>query len=252
MGHFYDREGNPVYQVAKKDGDLRPTTVRDARSLKLVPSVTTITNLEHREALVDWRLKRMAEAKGDWDAYTELTTQASELGTQIHGEIESYLKDGGTPTPTAQCAVRALERTYTGGVSEQAFAHPMGFGGKVDHHLPGPPGHVVDFKSKPFTEINAKGDGVIWAPTKGEKGDWKVQTVLYDSHFMQLAAYRMGLGLPKARGTIIFVSTLKPGLTVTKEAPEDKLEWGWKRFLALFECWKVLKKFNPSFYEPGA
>ena len=39
--HWYDKEGNPAYEVEAKKGGMRPTTLRDARVLDLVPSVTS-------------------------------------------------------------------------------------------------------------------------------------------------------------------------------------------------------------------
>ena len=40
--HWYTREGAPKYTVEAKNGNLRNTTLADARKMNLVPSVTTI------------------------------------------------------------------------------------------------------------------------------------------------------------------------------------------------------------------
>ena len=50
-GHWYDREGNPAYTVIGKNGKPRGTTLRDARTLNLCPSVTTILGVAARPGL---------------------------------------------------------------------------------------------------------------------------------------------------------------------------------------------------------
>ena len=35
--HYYTKEGAPCYEVEAKNGQMRPTTLRDARKLSLVP-----------------------------------------------------------------------------------------------------------------------------------------------------------------------------------------------------------------------
>ena len=49
--HWYRGDnGQPQYTVKAKDGSDRPTTLRDARKLNLVPSVTTV--MKERTAAV--------------------------------------------------------------------------------------------------------------------------------------------------------------------------------------------------------
>ena len=44
-GHWYDATGAARYTITGKNGKERPTTLRDARELGLVPSVTSILRL---------------------------------------------------------------------------------------------------------------------------------------------------------------------------------------------------------------
>ena len=44
-GHWYDHEGKPMYTIVGANGVERNTTLRDAKSLGLVPSVTTIIGM---------------------------------------------------------------------------------------------------------------------------------------------------------------------------------------------------------------
>jgi hypothetical protein len=44
-GHWYAADGLPAYRIKGANGKERNTTVQDARSLGLVPSVTTVLGL---------------------------------------------------------------------------------------------------------------------------------------------------------------------------------------------------------------
>jgi hypothetical protein len=109
-------------------------------------------------------------------------------------------------------------------VSERSFAHAdLRCGGKSDLYTNEGDGIVLDIKTKEFTD-----------PDKVEG---------YDEHLMQLAAYRVGLGVPKARCANVFVSRNVPTLAVVKEWSQDDLERGWKMFMALLEFWQLKNKF---------
>jgi hypothetical protein len=55
-GHWYDKEGNPAYTIIGANGAERNTTLRDARKLNLVPSVTTILGIAAKPALENWKI----------------------------------------------------------------------------------------------------------------------------------------------------------------------------------------------------
>jgi len=78
---------------------------------------------------------------------------------------------------------------------------------------------VLDVKTKEFTDPDKIGG--------------------YDEHLMQLAAYRVGLGVPNARCANVFVSRNVPGLAVVKEWPEDDLKSGWEMFCCLLKFWQL-------------
>ena len=44
-GHWYTQEGEPMYTIIGANGRERNTTLRDAKTLGLVPSVTTIIGM---------------------------------------------------------------------------------------------------------------------------------------------------------------------------------------------------------------
>jgi hypothetical protein len=78
---------------------------------------------------------------------------------------------------------------------------------------------VLDIKSKEFTSED------------------KVEA--YDEHMMQLAAYRVGLGMPEARCANVFASVLEPGLCKIVEWSQEDLSRGWTMFEALLNYWQA-------------
>jgi len=61
----------------------------------------------------------------------------------------------------------------------------------------------------------------------------------YDEHLMQLSAYRVGLGIPKARYANVFVSRSVPDLVVVKEWSLEDLDRGWEMFVNLLQFWQL-------------
>ena len=235
--HWYTRDGVPMYTVEAVKGGQRATTLRDARKLNLVPSVTTILNVAAKPGLTQWlqkqvllaalTLPRMKDEPEDEfiariiDDSKEQGRAAADAGTEIHASIQGFY-EGGPVTRHSEhitgCA-KAVSETFGlhGWIAERAFGHELGFGGKVDLHSP--QGVVIDIKTKEFTD-----------PAKVDA---------YDEHLMQLAAYRVGLGMPEARCANVFVSRSVPGLTRVVEWSQEDLERGWKTFAALLNFWQL-------------
>jgi hypothetical protein len=248
-GHWYDAiTGEPVYEVPNKSkpGEMRPTTKRDARTLNLSPSVSAIAGILAAQSLEKWKRDQLLLAASDclrectegvqaWqnrvmDLYIERTTKARDLGTLVHGCIERALDARPLPpalkmyNPHTIAAIRAVD-DWCGidGLSiEKSFAHPLGYGGRVDIHKRG---YVADFKTKEFTEADLP--------------------KAWDSHAIQLAAYREGLGMSSARCAIIYVSTSVPGLTHLCELTQDELERGWDIFELQVQLWQIVNNYRP-------
>jgi hypothetical protein len=239
-GRFYHPSGEPFYEIASAKGEMRPTTLRDAKKVAALPSVTTIMKCAARPGLDIWLRKQLALAlltlpriagesaddflkRAEADAEKEAESARSR-GTEIHGAIERHLllqSYDPAYTPHIEVAMRQLETHCGDGqvwASEKSFAHPMGYGGKVDLHTPPHIRNrwVIDFK------------GVEWK----EK-----PPTLYDEHYQQLAAYRRGLNLPDARCAIVFIGRESPVRAVLLEAEEDGLRRGLKCFDALLDFW---------------
>lgn len=257
--HWYTRDGKPAYTVKSRDGTDRPATLRDARKLGLVPSVTEIIKCCHKPGLERWKLDQMlhsaltlprldGEAEGAWISRVwtdsqETARKAAERGTAIHAAIQGAHEDAGAVPAELWPHVEGVNNAMDAWLNkhphklvrklkvEESFACPMGFGGKVDlngialDHLP----FVVDFKTKEFSE------------------DADLRT--WDEHSMQLAAYRIGLGVPTAKCAIVYVSVTHPGLARLIEIPENDLAKGWQMFQGLLSYWKAKSSFDPSWSE---
>jgi hypothetical protein len=246
LTHWYDREGRPRYTIIGANGKERPTTLRDARKHGYCPSVTTIIKCASAPALERWKRDQMLQAAltlprldGEaeaawisrvWTDSGETSRKAAERGTAIHAAIQGAYEGYDPPDSSeyvkhvdgARSAVNKwMAQRWT---SERAFAHPLGFGGKLDLSSSIA---VLDFKSKEFDE----------------KADLKT----WDEQHMQLAAYREGLGMPTARAAIVYVSVTTPGLSRLIEIPEEELKRGWKMFLHLLNYWKAKNKFSSDF-----
>lgn len=239
-GHWYDKDGKPVYEVPYADPSkgMRPTTLADAKKLGLFPSVTTIIREAAKPGLERWKQEQVllaaltlprleGEPEADWikrvfEDSQEQARKAAEKGTAIHAAIQGHYE--GEPTSEeyqhyVNPVVQSLDDKFEIGAytAEQSFAHPMGFGGKVDFHCTGVKiGRVViDFKTKEFANTEKK--------------------LAWDEHCIQLAAYREGLGLPKAICANVFVSVNNPGLVHIHGWKEEELQRGWRMFTALLD-----------------
>lgn len=243
--HWYTRDGVPMYTVpSKKDGTPRNTTLRDARELNLVPSVTTILNVAAKPALTIWLQEQAIlaaltlprgedESESSWlkrvvQDSKQQGKDAADLGTEIHESIQSYYegkKESRHPFHVMSCT-NAIHTRYGDQewIAERPFAHELGFGGKCDLYTSEGDGIVIDIKTKDFDDLSKP----LW----------------YDEHMIQLAAYRVGLGVPKATCANVFVSRTNPDLSVVKEWAEEDIQRGWAMFQHLLNYWILKHSFS--------
>jgi hypothetical protein len=246
-GHWYLPCGKPFYTIIGKNGKERGVTLRDARPVNAVPSVSAIMKLAPAPQLENWKLNQVIQIAHEnpredtegqqayMDRIQRIFRKRGEaimaLGFEIHLAIERAMTDTvWIPRPEASAAIKTLGE-WAGNCcwrNEKSFAHPLGYGGKCDAHksCDHSGAFLVDFKTKDFD------------------GDW--QSGIWDSHHMQLAAYRQGFGLLTARCAIIYVSTKVPGLTRLVEAKPSDLDHGWELFKALLEVWKIKNRYDPN------
>lgn len=237
-GRFYKPDGTPAYTVIGVNGKERATTIRDARKLGLYGSVTTVIKSAAVPGRERWKaeqllmsaltLPQMPEESEQswvgrvWQDSIQQTIRAAERGTRIHAAIEkAYRGEDYDPEFAAHVnLVRAEVAKIFGAenwLSERSFAHPLGYGGKVDLHSPNA---LIDIKTK-----------------DGDLCDVKV----YDEHKMQVAAYAQGLELNNPKCAILFVSRTQPTVKLELLKPED-VAHGAVMFKWLLFYWRAVNK----------
>jgi hypothetical protein len=233
-GHWYTKDGTPAYTTIGKTGE-RATTLRDARKLGLLPSVTTIIRMLSSAGLDSWKQQQVLlaaltlpreanEPEQEWlkrvmQDSRATGAEAASRGTAIHAIIQSYFEQVYMPEKPAylEAIDKALADAFGSQlwISEKSFGHPLGFGGKVD--LMAKTGFVCDFKTK---------------ETDLDKVD------VYFEHELQLASYREGLGIPTARCAIVFVNALTNQVKLI-EIEQDRLQKGWECFEHLLRVYQI-------------
>jgi hypothetical protein len=239
-GHWYTREGDPAYTVIGKNGSARNTTLRDARKMGLVPSVTTIIGEAAKPGLEAWKANQLmmaaltlprldGEPEADWIKRVktdsrEHARKRAEQGERIHAAIEGHFR-GVAPdaehAPYVRGVLAALGEKCgpQEWLPEKTFNHYGGYGGKIDLHSNE---WVLDFKTKEFT------------PDEPPE--------MYDEQPMQLAAYSEGLTCREDYRTvhkcgIVWISVTVPGLAILEEISMNQFWRGQEMFNALLEYW---------------
>ena len=223
--HYYHKSGEPCYTVVGKNGKERAATLRDAREKNLLPSVTTIMSCASRPQLEAWMIdqailasmtlpRREGELEPDYikrvkEDAKETGRKAAERGTKIHAIIErgfngeSINGDG----VFYQIAKEEIEK-HCGSVKwevEKSFAKED-YAGKIDLYSDE---FILDIKTTDKDLTNIK---------------------TYDSHAIQLAAYR-----DNHKCGILYISTLIDAKLIW--IPEEDLVKGMKQFTALKDYW---------------
>lgn len=241
--HWYEIDGTPRYTVIGANGNERNTTLRDARKMNLLPSVTTIIGAAAKPGLENWKIDQalmaaltLPKEKGEsLDEFMqrakrdakEQAIQAAALGTDIHAQIEDGFTSGDASRSIPYLAVRALLDGSFGArkwVAEDSFGG-CGFAGKVD--LYSTDGIVVDFKTK---------DGPLGDPKK----------MVYDEHGMQLSAYAYGLKLHNPTRVSIFIDRKDHSSAVMHIWDEESHIRHLGMFMSLHEYWMLSKNYRPE------
>jgi len=230
--HWYAADGSPAYTIIGKNGKERNTTVKDARELGLFPSVTTIMGVMAKPGLNTWLQQQVLlaaltlprlpdEAEADWltrvmqDAKST-GRDAADRGTRMHGVLESFYRSAEPsvwPDYVIETDRTMLEHFGQKSWIAETSAADYGYAGKVDLWCPEGDGIVIDFKTK---------EGSL------------DKVAVYHEHLMQLAAYRVLLGVPKARTANVFLN--ERGDVQIIEHDNDDLN-------KAFECFKCLLSF---------
>ena len=231
--HWYSRSGESVYEVMGKNGKLRSTTLADARVLDLIPAVSTILKVAASPALEIWKINQMklacmtlprldGETEKDFldrieaDA-KETAKKAAQRGTAIHKSVQNHFEGSVMVNHPAHAhEVEKVLFEYFGKQNWQSEINLFGggdYGGRCDLVSFDGDGIVADLKTKEFTD-----------PSKISP---------FSENGMQLAAYRRGFHLPKARCVNIFVSVQEPVKIKIVEWSQEELACHFEMFFCL-------------------
>lgn len=253
--HYYTKSGEPRYEYKG-----RPTTLAHARALGWVPSVSTVLGLYPSFGLKRALENNMMDCASDnpRHMYPDLTpakwramirerskehiVEAARIGTIYHEAIEAVLRDEEPPESTREIPVRFFPAfrewwSSTGLVVmelEVPFAHPLGYGGRIDC-------------------IAQDMEGVVYYI------DWKTQepkngkSSFYDKYPLQLEAYargdqiHLGVDYPRYQLMSVVIQRNDPTNITTKEWEDN--EFYWDQFAATLTMWKGSNNYDPSWEE---
>lgn len=249
--HWYTQDGQPCYtQVAKSTGQPRPTTLADARKQNLLPSVTTILKLLHKQGLVDWLIEQACLAvlttprpvNESLDAFVnrvlnmdrvqdQEAQKARDLGTDIHAALEARFNNtqlDETLLPWIQLVYEHVMSLCPTVLYTETVLVGDGYAGKTDFigltetqsEL------IIDFKS---------------AKKLPEKCSWS-------EHRLQLSAYAAARQ-PETQAHIVtancYISTVEKGKFCLHINPDWREDYE-RGFLPLVRHWQWATGYTPS------
>jgi hypothetical protein len=248
-GHWYTPTGEAAYEVEKAKGGMRPATLRDARKLGLFPSVTGVIKEKAAPGLTNYFIDqaidaaastpRLADESEDhWKSRVKLEARvkselARERGTLIHAAIEMAFENRSVPSELAPFAfpvVDWVDEHFSSWTrrAEHSFAHPLGYGGKIDLVLENDGCFaIIDFKTTDKDVDTVKG---------------------WPEHIYQLAACAAGIGADFSNTDFInlFISSTEPGKIKRFDWTEEDADTGWAVFRSLLNVWKYSRGYFPG------
>lgn len=251
--HWYTIDGDPMHRMTKKSGDGdRATTIKDARELHLLPSVTNYIGVLAKPALDEWKQDQICQTAfsnppkpGETikfftdrtkDMAFEQVRDAADLGSGIHEALDLAL-DGHPWNPEFSKYVAPVlawvheKKLKVTGREETVVNAEEGYAGRTDLFFTWAPA---------FT-----GMGILDYKTKKTQPDRKVESYL--EHRMQLAAYaakKYGVdNLKNVLAANVFISTTEVGRVEIIKV--DDLDMYYECFLHCCAIWRIMKNYDP-------
>lgn len=257
MEHWYTQDGvaahtQPTSSKTAKHPN-RPTTIRDAKKLGLLPSVTGVLRTIHNPALERWKQGQVVKACVDrpivadesFEDYCSYiiaesgkdAKEAADLGTKIHAGLEARLKGKAVELDVLDYVNSAMDKLLDLGleVQESEFVTVSikhGYAGTCDAAFAkGKSVGIVDFKSK-----RTKPDEPV-VPSFG--------------HAAQIAAYhvaywaRDGDIRDNSVGHNIYISTTEPGRVEVVSYDAETMRKEFDMFLHACAIWRYKNGYDP-------
>lgn len=261
--HWYLPDGTPYHDVPRADGNgTRSVTLRDARKVNALPSVTNILSVLSKPGLDAWKQEQAIMAaltlpKPDdesLDAFarrvvTDMSEQvrsAADLGSAVHAAIEVYLQTGEPPEnpdilrlfePVKLWIDEHIERI---GLVETVAVHSdFGYAGRIDL--------VAKLKSTGTW-------AVIDFKTQKMKPDKKgvFQAAFYETWPLQLMAYFRALNHAGECSrrlediASVVINSVEPTPVQVKVWAREEHEPFWQAFQCARELWCFTKGYRPA------
>ena len=266
--HWYLPDGTPYHEVPRADGNgLRSVTLRDARKVNALPSVTNVLSVLAKPGLEGWKQeqailaaltlpKREEENLDDFARRVvqdmgEQVAKAADLGSAVHAAIEVYLQTGEPPeNPAIQRLFSPVkiwidEHVERIGLVETVAVHPsLGFAGRIDL----------------VAKLRSTGSwAVIDFKTQRMKPDRKgvPQPNYYDTWPLQLMAYFKAL---EAQGECsrrlediasVVINSVDPTDVQLRVWPREEHESYWQAFKNARALWSFTKGYHPEPPQPA-
>ncbi|HLP76878.1 MAG TPA: hypothetical protein VK327_08155 [Candidatus Paceibacterota bacterium] len=248
--HWYQRDGQPLHTVLSTKGEPRPTTLRDARKLGLLPSVTNILGVIAKPGLTSWLQEQAVLAAltlpritgESEDAFAKrvvtdsLTTRdgAADFGTAFHHGAEQIAKSLEVDRADLLSPWLDLYRDWfqenvvaCHWTEQRVVSSLFGYAGTAD------------------LLIEHKVHGLCLVDLKTMKCNPKYKTKPYSTWCYQLAAYRAALGV-RATCLNLIVNSVTPEMPVEHVWSEAEMESGLRAFMAARELWMTENDYNPA------
>lgn len=257
--HWYTQNGKPAYSMTTKEGKQRSTTLRDARKLNLLPSVTTIFNIMAKHGLERWKISKAIESAlatsrdpneptDRWhdriiERSKKETSEAAEFGTKVHDALENYLMHRSeTPDELKPFVDPSIDILYNKLNLRDIVAEAVcvnqseGYAGRVDISatvgsnelgIPRCRPLILDFKTRKTTE--------------------GVKVMPYEFQPTQIAAYAMGTfgRLHDVYGANLYISTTEIGRVELVIYTPEQLQEQYEAFKHMSALWRFIKNYDP-------
>lgn len=245
--HWYFQDGTPCFNVPNKSkGGERPATLRDAKSLNLLPSPTSITKILHREALVNWQIEQAVLAtqtspRRENEALDDFIERVLHIDREQDQERDAAALRG-------RAIHLALQQAIVGAWYDEQW---------VDYVKPAvelllnPIGRPVATEKiivnlndgyAGMTDLILENDREVWVID--HKSCKRIPDKPYNENRLQLAAYAGGLGNTGEkviRCANLYISTTEPGKLYFSEVEDWRNDFS--RFKLLVQYWRLTNNF---------
>jgi len=261
--HWYDANGSPHHTVrAASTGELRPTTLRDARKNGWLPSVTTVTKVMANTSLDRWKQQQVIDAAFDYatsgrpltretfdqavrNESQRIMVDARAFGSMFHNAVDEFHRTGFLSDDRAEVApqfeqyVKWIRDNDVKMIATEFVAvnNSLGYAGQVDA----------------LARVNGKLTLLDYKTQRVRTEEGAPATAsdvsFYPSWAQQLAAYWYADWdyKPKRRPVImsVVINSLQPNYPIVKEWSTAEIDQQWKLFKASLNLWKLAKNYDP-------